>query len=159
MANQDQNLVYGWGVQKLGNTVSQTGYAVPAVVPASAVVSAAEQVSAGAPSPLPGNVTQILENPGYAASPALMSPGAVAAALVPVPATTVAFQNPIGLNCQVAILTGTVSIVAVAPLVNGAAGTFTTVAIAAPANISVPPGGFIKMTYSVAPTWIWIATN
>lgn len=165
MANPNETLVYGWNVQGAGysnqavNGVPGQGYAAPGVNPASPNVSAAEQVSAGAPSPLPGNVTQILENPGYAGSPALISPGAVAAALVPVPATTVAFQNPTGLNCQVSILTGTVTVISVAPLVNGVAGTFTQVGTTAPANISVPPGGFIKMTFSVAPTWVWIATN
>jgi hypothetical protein len=159
MANQDQNLNYAWQVQKLGATAGQTGYAQNAVAPASATVSAAEQVSAGAPSPLPGNVTQILENPGYAGNPALMSPGAIASALVPVPATTVAFQNPTGLNCQVSVVGGTVTAIAVAPLVNGAAGTFTTIATATGATVSVPPGGFVKLTYSSAPTWVWVATN
>jgi hypothetical protein len=122
-------------------------------------VSAAEQVSAGAPFPAPAGITQVLENPGYAVSPALMSPGAIAAALVPVPATTVAFQNPTGLNCSVSVVGGTVTVIAVAPLVNGAAGTYTTIATATGATVSVPPGGFIKMTYSSAPTWVWVATN
>jgi hypothetical protein len=160
MANQDQNLNYAWQVQKLGATAGQTGYGQNGVTPAVANVSAAEQASSGASAaPAPTAVAEVLTNPGYASSPAFISPGAVAAALVPVPATTVAFQNPTGLNCQVAILTGTLTVISVAPLVNGAAGTFTQVGTTAPANISVPPGGFIKMTFSVAPTWTWIATN
>ena|SRR6185437_3753054 len=157
MANTNEALVYGWSNQQLGAAAGQTGYAQNGVNPAAASVSAAEQLTAGAPSPLPGNVTQILENPGYAANPAAISPGAVTAPSIP--ASTVAVQNPTGLNCQVSILTGTLTVISVAPLVNGVAGTFTQVGTTAPANISVPPGGFIKMTYSVAPTWVWVATN
>ena len=68
MANQNDNLVYGWTPQSLGATASQTGYAQPGVNTAATTVSAAEQVSAGAPGPVKSNVTQVLTNPGYAAA-------------------------------------------------------------------------------------------
>ena len=167
MANTNEYLVYGWSVQQLGNTVSQTGYGYPALIPVSASVSTAEQITGGNPSP-PGAMNvqgensgsyaaQILTNPGYGISGAAVTPGAVTAPTVP--ASTVAAQNPTGLNCQVSLLTGTTTVISVAPLVNGAAGTYTQVGTTSPANVSVPPGGFIKVTYSVAPTWVWIATN
>lgn len=161
MANQDQNLNYGWANQKLGAVAGQTGYSQNGVNPASTTVSAAEQITSGASAaPAPTVVAEVLTNPGYASNPATMSPGAVPAALVPVPATTVGFQNPTGLNCSVTVTGGTaVSVIAVAPLVNGAAGTYTTIATATPATVSVPPGGFIKLTFTGAPTWTWVATN
>lgn len=169
-ANVNENLVFGWSNQQLGATAGQTGYAQNGVNPAAASVSTAEQVSGGNPSP-PGAMNvqgensgayaaQILTNPGYASAPAAVSPGAVTAPAFA--ATTVAVQNPTGLNCSVLITGGTVTVVAVAPLVNGVAGTFTTMATstATPVNISVPPGGFVKLTYSVVPTsWVWVATN
>lgn len=161
MANQDQNLNYGWANQKLGAVAGQTGYSQNGVNPASATVSAAEQVSSGASAaPAPTAVAEVLTNPGYASSPAAISPGAVTAPAFA--ASTVAVQNPTGLNCSVLITGGTVTVIAVAPLVNGAAGTFTTLATstASPVSISVPPGGFVKITYSVVPTsWVWVATN
>jgi hypothetical protein len=124
-------------------------------------VSAAEQVSSGASAaPAPTAVAEVLTNPGYASSPAAISPGAVTAPAFA--GSTVAVQNPTGLNCSVLITGGTVTVIAVAPLVNGAAGTFTTIATstASPVSISVPPGGFVKITYSVVPTsWVWVATN
>lgn len=168
MPNPNELLVWGWNVQGAGygnqsvNGVPGQGYATPGVNPApSTTVSSAEQASSGAPYPAPGGggVTEVLTNPGYASSPALISTGAIASALVPVPATTVAFQNPTGLNCTVSILTGTLTVISVAPLANGVAGTYTQVGTTAPAEVSVPPGGFIKMTFSVAPTWVWTATN
>jgi hypothetical protein len=161
MANQDQNLNFAWQVQKLGAVAGQTGYGQNGVNPTATTVSAAEQVSSGASAaPAPTAVAEVLTNPGYASSPAAISLGAIASALVPVPATTVAFQNPTGLNCSVTFAGGTaVNPIQVAPLVNGAAGTYTTVATASPATISVPPGGFVKMTYTGAPTWVWVATN
>ncbi len=68
MANANEALVYGWTPQSLGATAGESGYAQPGNAPASTTVSTAEQVSAGAPNPLPGSITQILENPGYASS-------------------------------------------------------------------------------------------
>jgi hypothetical protein len=162
MANQDQNLNFAWQVQKLGAVAGQTGYGQNGLAPAVANVSAAEQPLSGAsaaPAPT-ANVTEVLTNPGYASSPALISPGPVTAPAFA--ASTVAVQNPTGLNCSVLITGGTVTVIAVAPLVNGAAGTYTTIATstASPVSLSVPPGGFVKITYSVVPTsWVWIATN
>ena len=153
-ANQNFNLVYGWDAQQLGAAATGlSGYAQPANVPAApaAGVTAAEQISAGAPGPFPGNVTQILENPGYAASPALMTPGPIAAPSIP--ATGVAAANTSGLAASVSISGGTVTVVAVAP---AGSSTYTTVATSTPSTVTVPPGGSIKMTYSVVPTaWGW----
>lgn len=160
MANTNEALVYAWSNQQLGATAGQTGYAQNGVAPSVGNLSAAEQASSGASAaPAPTAVAEVLTNPGYASNPATISPGAVPAAMVPVPATTVGLQNPTGLNCSVTVTGGTVTGVAVAPLVNGAAGTYTTIATASPATVSVPPGGFVKLTYSAAPTWTWVATN
>lgn len=157
-ANQNFNNVYGWDVQQLGAAATgQTGYAQGGNAPAApaAGVTAAEQVSAGAPGPFPGNVVNALENPGYAASPALMTPGPVAAPSIP--ATTVAAANPYGLAASVSISGGTVTVVAVAP---ANSNTFTTVATSTPSTVTVPPGGQIKLTYSVVPTaWGWTLVN
>src|SRR6185312_17268045 len=115
-ANQNFNLVYGWDVQALGNVAGQTGYAVPGNAPAAPQLTSAEQVSAGAPSPLPGNVTQILENPGYGNSGAAVLPGPLTAPAVPTSGTGIAL-NPSGLNASVLVATGagvTVTQVAVA---------------------------------------------
>ena len=154
MANQDQNLVYGWHTQKLGATAGQTGFSQVGAAPPTANVSTASQVSAGAPAAGPNPaVTTILENQGYAASPANITPGALTPPTIP--ASTVAAQNPSGLSATVVISGGTVTVVATAP---AGSSTYTTVATSTPATVSVPPGGTIKMTYSVVPTsWSWTA--
>lgn len=155
MANTNEALVYGWDVQQLGNTVGQTGYAQPANAPAAAAVSAAEQASGGAPFPAPAGITEVLTNPGYAASPGNMTPGPITAPAIP--ASTVAAANPSGLAASVTITGGTVTVVAVAP---AGSATFTTVAAATPCTVTVPPGGSIKLTYSVVPTsWAWVANS
>jgi hypothetical protein len=63
-----------------------------------------------------------------------------------VPASTIALTNPFGQTCSVAITGGTVTAV----LVNAVQ-----VASGTGVNVSVPPGGTISITYSVAPTWTW----
>lgn len=156
MANQDQNLVYAWSAQKLGNTVSQTGYAQPDLAaPTAGALSAALQGSSGAPFPAPAGITEVLTNPGYSTGN-----GTVLGVITPptIPATTVALQNPTGLPALVTITGGTVTVIAVAPNTASGAGTFVTLATstATPVQVTVPPGGFIKLTYSVVPTgWTW----
>lgn len=154
MPNQDQNLVYGWHSQKLGATAGQSGYGQVGAAPVAANVATALQVSAGAPGAGPNPaVTTILENPGYAAAPGLMTPGPVTPPAIP--ATTVAQANPYGVPVSVVITGGTISIVATAP---AGSSTFTTVG-AGPGSYTVPPGGSIKLTYSVVPTsWSWTLT-
>lgn len=63
-----------------------------------------------------------------------------------VPATTVAATNSNSVPVLVAITGGTVTVVSV----NGS-----TVATATGANVVVPAGGTIALTYSVLPTWAW----
>ena len=73
--------------------------------------------------------------------------GAVATPLIPA-GPTGPVVNTAGFAIQVAITGGTVPVVAV----NG-----TTVATATGATVVVPIGGYIAMTYSSAPTWVWSA--
>lgn len=156
-ANQNFNNVYGWDAQQLGAAATgQSGYAQPANAPAPQTVAAAEQASSGASAaPAPTVVAEVLTNPGYAASPSLMTPGPFTAPSIP--ATTVAATNPSGLAASVSISGGTVTVVAVAP---AGSSTFTTVATSTPCTVTVPPGGQIKMTYSVVPTsWGWVAVS
>jgi hypothetical protein len=63
-----------------------------------------------------------------------------------VPASTVAAFNLSSEPVQAALTGGTVTVVAV----NGA-----TVATSSPVTVTVPAGGYITLTYSVAPTWVW----
>ena len=64
-----------------------------------------------------------------------------------VPATTIALQNPFWRDCAVTVSGGTVTAVAVAGTATGVtAGT-----------VIVPSGKTITLTYSVAPTWNWVA--
>lgn len=66
-----------------------------------------------------------------------------------VPASTVAAQNNTNQNYSVVISAGTLTQVSVNGIVVGTAdGTYI-----------VPPGGFISITYTVAPTWTWTATQ
>lgn len=167
----DENLVQGWNSQ--GNfTAAATvgapglGFAQSAAIPATTV---AGQPSAGFPSPPgAGNVgaensaaytAQILVNGSYSINPV---PSLSAALTAPaVPASTVAAQSPSGLPTIVTISGGTTTVISVAPWNAGgaAAATFTQVGTTTPATVSVPPAGYIKITYSVAPTWTWTPTN
>lgn len=65
-----------------------------------------------------------------------------------VPATTVAATNSNPYPVLVALTGGTTTVVSV----NG-----TTVATTTPANVVVPAGGTIAITYTVVPTWTWTA--
>jgi hypothetical protein len=62
-----------------------------------------------------------------------------------VPASTVAVTNTSGQNVSVAITGGTMTNVSVNGATMGAGA----------GNYSLPPGGQIAMTYTVAPTWAW----
>jgi hypothetical protein len=168
----DENLSPGWTSQGTGSAQSTTGipgtgYASPGNVPASGALSAASQASAGFPQPqgalnigsenAGSQAVSVLTNPGYAPGN-----GTLVGAITPptIPASTVAVQNPSGLAAIVTTVAGTVTVIATAPLVNGIAGTYTTVATSSPATFTVPPAGFVKMTYSVVPTsWVWTTTN
>jgi hypothetical protein len=160
----DENLVPGWNSQ---SSPAAPGYAQAGIAPAITTVATALQANAGVPQPAGAeNVAgensgsqsvSILMNPGYADGNGTIL-GQLASALVPVPLTTVAFQNPSGLAAIVTVVGGTVTGVAVAPNVAGVAGTYTTIATG-DATVTVPPAGFIKLTYSAAPTWVWVTTN
>jgi len=164
MANTNENLVYGWSNQQLGNTAGQSGYSQPGNAPAATTVSAAEQPSSGAsfaPAPTT-NVTEVLTNPGYALTPANITPGPVTAPSLPTSSTGVAV-NPSGLSCVVTVVTGagaTVTDVQVAPA-NSSTYTdlTTTVAASSSGTFSVPPGGKCKITYTGTPTWTWVAVS
>lgn len=62
-----------------------------------------------------------------------------------VPASTTPVVNATGQYVSVAITGGTMTNVSVNGVTVGAGA----------GNYSVPPGGTISMTYSVAPTWAW----
>lgn len=158
MANTNEALVYGWHVQQLGASAGQTGYAqVATQAPAAAALSAAQQASSGAPFPAPGGggVTEVLTNPGYGGAEGTPL-GVVTAPAVP--ASTVAIQNPYGLAAQVTVIGGTVTAVNVAPNTASGAGTYVQVG-SGDGQVTVPPAGYIKITYSVAPTWSWTTIN
>jgi hypothetical protein len=63
-----------------------------------------------------------------------------------VPGSTTVLVNPYNVNASVFVTGGTVTVIAVNGVTTGQiTGQFT-----------VPAGGSIKLTYSVAPTWVWI---
>lgn len=157
---QDENLVYGWNNQGAFATgTAPAGYASVQDNYGAAQVTTG-QTGSGLPTPVvPGNAdtSPALENPGYAGTnPACMSPGPLAASFVPVPATTVAFPSPSGLAATVVITGGTMTNVSVAPAVTtpGGSPVYATVGAGA-GTYTVPGGGYIKMTFSAAPTWAW----
>jgi hypothetical protein len=152
-AAQDPNTVTGWTVQgsaaqtSLAAGVPSPGYATAANTASTAALTATGNGSPGAPSPVAGNATDILANPGYAdVSPSLIQHGAaLPAALVPVLASGTPFTNPVSLACTVVITGGTMTAVKVGSAqVGTGAGTYT-----------VPGGTPITLTYSAAPTWAW----
>lgn len=162
--------LYGWSAQQLGANAGQTGYAQNGIAPAAAVVGSALQAGGGLPYPAlaedvqgenAGSQTaQILTNPGYADGNTML--GAITAPSIPASGTAV--QNPSGLAAIVTIVAGTVSAIATAPWATSAgAATFTTVnpgETGTETQVTVPSGGFIKLTYSVVPTsWSWVTTN
>ncbi len=162
MANTNEYLVYGWNSQQLGNTAGQSGYAEPGNAPAATTVSADNQATSGAPSPVAGNVPEILTNPGYASSPGTVTPGALTAPSLPTSGTGIAL-NPSGLAASVMVTCGgsaTVTAVSTAP---AGSTTFTSIGYTL-GNLSsgsflVPPAGQVKITYTGTPTWAWTAIN
>ena len=174
MPNPNELLVWGWNVQGAGyanqsvNGVPGQGYAQAGNAPAAAAVSAAMQPSGGGlPYPVGAENVQgetgdsgagflgVLTNPVYAGNPANVIPGALTPPSIP--ATTVAAFNPSGLEAQVSITGGTVTVISVAA---AGSSTYTQVGTTTPAVVQVPGGGSIKLTYSVIPTsWTWVAVN
>ena len=167
----DENLTQGWNVQ--GNFtgastlgVPGAGFAQAGVAPTPSTLTG--QANAGFPQP-PGAMNIGSENSAAYSASALANPGYAdgqntqmgAIAAPTIPATTVALQNPSGLAALVTVTGGTVTAIATAPWVPGGSGaaTFTTIALATPATVTVPPAGWIKLTYSSAPTWTWVTTN
>jgi hypothetical protein len=166
MANTNENLVYAWTVQALGNTVSQTGYAEPGNAPAAASLSAASQATSGDGYSAAGTGTygsnESLTNPGYASAPGLVTPGALTAPSLPTSGTGIAV-NPSGLSASVMVTCGgaaTVTAVSIAP---AGSTTFTsigfTLANSTDGEFTVPPAGQVKITYTGTPTWVWTAVN
>lgn len=158
---QDENLVYGWNNQgSFATGTAPAGFAQAGVAPAPGTVVGQAGSGIASPNGIVGNqyALPILENAGYADGN-----GTMLGTITPpaVPATTVAIQNPSGLASLVTLAGGTVTVVATAPFNAAGSGTatFTTVAVTSPATVTVPPGGYIKMTYSAAPTWSWVTTN
>lgn len=68
-----------------------------------------------------------------------------------IPASGTALANPTGEDVNVTVSGGTVTNITV----TNQYGASATVASGTPATFSVPQGGSVTMTYSVAPTWIW----
>jgi hypothetical protein len=64
-----------------------------------------------------------------------------------VSASGTAFVNPFGVDCEVYVAGGTVTVVAIGGEDTGTAG--------AAGSYSVPAGQSITLTYSEAPTWVW----
>ena len=168
----DENLTPGWNVQ--GNFTGAStlgipgaGFAQAGVTPPAVALSASYQASAGFPQP-PGALNIGSENSGSQTVSVLTDPGySVASGTIlgtitspSVPATTVAASNPSGLTSLVTITGGTVTVVSTAPFNAAGSGsaTFTQVA-AGPGTVTVPPAGYIKMTYTGSPAWSWVTTN
>lgn len=165
----DVNLVPGWDVQGNGNA-GTPGPDAPGYGQAgnTGTVYGPGQVLSGVPYPQGAeNIgseaatisTPILANPGYADAtgpggrtlPANI--GGSTVSVPAVPATGVVAVNPTNLVATVVVAAGTLTVVKVgttgqtfaqAAQVGTADGTYT-----------VPPGGVIGITYSVAPTWTW----
>ena len=74
----------------------------------------------------------------------LMTPGPA------VPASGTELLNPYMIPAVVAVTGGTVSAIA-----KGRSGAEVTVAAATPAIVPLGAGEYIKLTYTVAPTWVW----
>lgn len=74
-----------------------------------------------------------------------------------VPTSTTVLTNTTGFRCTIFLKNGSTSPTVIT--VNGQAVTgFTTATVSAAAGqIFLDPGGTIQMTYTVAPTWVWIA--
>jgi hypothetical protein len=93
-----------------------------------------------------GAATRILDNIGFNPVGNVTAPT--------VPASTTAIQNTFGYDCMVYILAGTITVISVG---NTSGTTVATGLLSSAAGVSVllRAGQWIKMTYSVAPTWKW----
>lgn len=68
-----------------------------------------------------------------------------------VPASNVEVQNKTGVDCMVYITGGTVSNIAIGPT-----GSTVSVFTTTPCNVFLAAGEYIKITYTVVPSWQWI---
>lgn len=106
---------------------------------------------------VPAGGTQVATATNYMATVAAGQTIAITYSVVPswywstmtpaVPASGTAVANSTGKPLYVVLAAGTVTAVSV----NGAS-----VATSSPANVALPPGGSITLTYSVAPVWSWL---
>lgn len=156
----DPNVVDGWTVQgsaaqtALSAGTVSAGYAQPGI---GGVPSFFEgNGMPGAPNPIPGNVQNILANPGYAdVNPVYLTAGmSIPASVVPVPASGTAFQSPSSLACTVIIAGGEVTSVKTA-----AYGGTLTQAGTADGTYTVPAGGLVELEYTEPPTWSWTTAS
>lgn len=152
----DVNLTPGWDTQ------TDTGLGYGSVAGNSSAVYGPGQVASGLPL-MQGTgmstgeqASQVLANPGYADgtghAQTLLGTGNLPATPA-VPASAAVKTNPTNLVATVVISGGTLTQVKV-----GTAGqTYAQAAQAGTAagTYTVPPGGVIGITYSVAPTWTW----
>lgn len=74
--------------------------------------------------------------------------GGLGAATPAVPASNAVVTNNTGYDCEVYINGGAVTVVTVGGVATGITATNN--------HVHVPTGGTIAMTYSVAPTWVWV---
>jgi hypothetical protein len=109
---------------------------------------------AGAVGPMLGLLDQPIDSEAWPAG--APSPGVVSAVTTPaVPASTVAAVNTTGRTVNVYVKAGTLTDIAIG-------GVSTGIAAAAPAStchtLEVSAGQTIAITYTVAPSWVWIGT-
>ncbi|GAC1471375.1 MAG: hypothetical protein PVSMB5_19940 [Ktedonobacteraceae bacterium] len=93
-----------------------------------------------------GTPTAARSNQGY-------NPPATFVTTPSVPASNTAIQNTTGVDCYVYILAGTITVIGV-----GATSTTTATGLTSSASgvtVFLPAGWYIKLTYSVAPTWVF----
>ena len=142
----DPQQVTGWNVQSQAPSPYAQAHvgAVPSFF--------AGNGSPGAPNPIPGDVTDILQNPGYAdVNPLYLSVGmTLPADLVPVPESGTAFTNPTSMDCTV-MITGDVTAVLTATY----GGELSDATANGDGSYTVPAGGQIELTYTEAPAWTW----
>jgi hypothetical protein len=137
-----------------GNIITSSvpnGWANGIYIPSCTGIIANNQVSAAAFSgssilygttSVPQANLWIYSNPGF-------NPAGVPAGQPSMPSSTVEYQNPYGVPATVYITGGTVSSVHVYGQLGGATGLTS-------GAFSVPPTASISITYSAAPTWVWV---
>ncbi len=145
----------------LGNTIgavsafaaNTTGITVGAgtykglVITANDVVDNGAAISLGVVTPTAGQASsyRITDNAGINPRGAVTTPA--------VPASTVVRINETGFRCSVYMRAGTITAITVNGVVTGATASPSATGTLA---FVLEPGGTIAMTYTVAPTWVWI---